>query len=95
MLLTSPTSQVIPLIWLLLGLESHWSWGNNISNPDISNHEAIMLNLAVEKPKPITKDIQYRRLKKIDINRMTSTASCINKLSTLYNTEIAHILMLP
>ncbi len=38
----------------------------DIYNPLISDHDAVLFNLAIEKPKPVTKNIQYRSLKKID-----------------------------
>ena len=70
--------------------------------PAISDHEAIVFNLAAQKPKPNTNEIKYRNLKKIDTskfgNDFNTSKLCnalpqgMNELTTLYNSELLHLL---
>ena len=67
----------------------------------ISDHEAILLSYAVEKPKPVKKLIQYTSLKKIDLQNsvtISMSAICIappldmTELVSWYNSELICIL---
>ncbi len=41
----------------------------NIIDPLISDHEAIVFDLAIAKPPPVIKSISYRCVKKIDFTK--------------------------
>ena len=74
----------------------------SIMNPGISDHEAIMSNLAAEKPKPVSRERQYRSLKKVDFTKFgndyivselsSALTDDINELTALYNGELSCIL---
>ena len=68
----------------------------------ISDHYAVLFNVAVEKQKLVTKNIQYRSIKKIDLSKFSEdirTSSLfttqpigIGDLSAHYNSELTRIL---
>ncbi len=74
----------------------------DIFNPAISDHEAIFVNLTVDKPEPVNKCIRYRCLKKINFSKFcddlgissicTAKMVNVNDLSSLYNRELENIL---
>ncbi len=77
---------------------------NNIHNfnPQISDHEAIICDLSIAKPPPVTKSISYRCLKKIDFLKFLDDINVsvliknppmdIGELCNTYNTELVNIL---
>ncbi len=58
-----------------------------VSDPGISDHHAITLSLRIQKPPTITKQIQYRKIKAIDvsksINDLNASALANNPATTI------------
>ncbi len=71
-------------------------------NPLLSDHEAIMFDLSIEKPPQVTKSITYRCLRKIDFTKflddinlsalLNNPATEVGDLCDTYYTELSSIL---
>ncbi len=71
-------------------------------NPLISDHYAVLFNVAVERPEPVTKNIKYRSIKKINFGKfredirtsslVTTQSTGVDDLSTIYMSELTRIL---
>ncbi len=71
-------------------------------NPGISDHEAVIFELKVNKPRPVTKTISYRSLGKVSYEKLSADIDAsfmmhdhpisINDVTAHYNRELCNII---